>query len=245
MGIIAVSFIATTRWMYQGLTVRYWDRYTHLLLVDAVCPMCLYSIAGQHTDEHNLLCCPECGHYWHSDHVLRRPVYTQGEYDGTKTFRAYTPGEIGTSVQHDDRNRRVPDGGGVFFLAASAETDADKKQRLENVIREARTSTRGKRWILAGGMVAMAAMMLPSVGLFQPIPTRLSMHLAIRICSLSTFFSMCYFAWRMARSSFSAKTSDAALARRICPACADFLDEIEPESDGCTVCQTCGAAWRV
>ena len=35
------------------------------------------------------------------------------------------------------------------------------------------------------------------------------------------------------------------LKDRICPSCRYNLDGTSPESDGCTVCPECGAAWRL
>ena len=38
---------------------------------------------------------------------------------------------------------------------------------------------------------------------------------------------------------------DAMLRVRLCPSCGYSLYECESESDGCTVCPECGAAWRM
>ena len=38
---------------------------------------------------------------------------------------------------------------------------------------------------------------------------------------------------------------DSLLTSGICPACAYWIAGVPPESDGCTVCPECGAAWRM
>ncbi len=48
------------------------------------------------------------------------------------------------------------------------------------------------------------------------------------------------YGWRNATCAIRAMTRAG-----LCPSCAYNMDGVEPESDGCTVCPECGAAWRL
>lgn len=221
----------------QGNVVR-------VMLADSLCPSCVYPLAGLDLQAAGTVQCPECSAHWRGERCIRKTDFPERtSIPPSRALREKYPYELDGFFLFDDRQQRVPEAKGLFHLAVEAEGDNDRRGRLEAVLRS-QTSERpgclrvGTYFVLFATILALGRYVYTVVQTGQFIAGNQFGLLSIAILLAGNFRYL-------AHLQYVRSTREKVLAQRICPACADFLDWIEPDSDGCTVCQTCGAAWRL
>jgi len=102
------------------------------------------------------------------------------------------------------------------------------------------------------GIVLGAVVITAATGMYQAIAPGLGLPIGgwrglfvqIAITTPFVLFTGMLIMPRIARAR-SGRLVSALLAESRCGRCAQPLDGLEPEPDGCTVCPECGAAWKL
>ena len=119
--------------------------------------------------------------------------------------------------------------------------------RLRKTVNQANFHTLAGLWYVLFGVVAVLAiaalftLRTPSSG----GPSMSSMLISQCIAGAAAAIVTAVVIWAVGSRTFARAAASHCLRERICPSCGYRLDGLTPESDGCTVCPECAAAWRV
>lgn len=88
---------------------------------------------------------------------------------------------------------------------------------------------------VAAGMGIRAALGRPLLSVYQ----------IASACVFAAAFIVVAVVWSRRRAKVTAEYIAECRAHRVCASCGYLLQDLPLESDGCTVCPECGAAWRL
>jgi hypothetical protein len=214
------------------------------VLSEGLCPPCGYNLYGLAPAADGCIECPECGAAWNARYI-RRAAPLAAAHPATVQF----PGSQALRMLGD----AISDG-----LAARDDRGAPiavVRPRLQSQLRSAspelrqRLRSARRRYSRAGALlrIALAALFTAQAGaafilwlLMPPVAGRHAILIGVltgAAIAAGVFFG---------NFGYSARTILRVMKlHALCPSCASDLDPVAPEPDGCRLCPTCLAAWRL
>lgn len=229
-------------------------RFAHRIVTEylrrGVCAGCGYNLFGLETQGDGCVLCPECGAAWRADRIeTAEPFDEAARPTMLDRHRELLAPDLSLVRRRgfDDRGNRielVP----ARLLRRAAADEAGFGARARSAAKEMRRSGRRARWLAAGFFVMIGAAFLLielSMGvMLGPGPWR---GVSLPMMLLPAGF-MVVFGVVVARSELGVTARaviDAAREAGVCAGCGGDLAGVAPAEDGCTVCPSCGAAWRL
>ena len=144
----------------------------------------------------------------------------------------------GISNMIDNRGREVP-------LCRRSSLRPDVPSRARAAL--ARADLASGRYIVSIliGVTSIAVVPVTTTLMFDWPPWRERWPAVLIAAFAIPLFVALYFRVRIGQPGFEENAREAMLAACLCPSCALELHAGVVESDGCTVCPECGAAWRL
>jgi Zn-finger nucleic acid-binding protein len=223
-------------------------RLTRVFIEEGICAGCGYTLEHLVESDDRMLVCPECSAAWKRDRILRFAPIAKVSKTRTLTseskhfLRLMTESVQRRGVRDDRDSPRV-----VMTLRATRRVAAqgDHRERIDQVVEELKPLGRARRIIYAAVLTFMSAMLVFEfmIAVLNGVPpNRGSVLPAIfGLAQLSLAIS----AFRGDIGRPRETVQQAFITRQLCPCCAADLRDEPPESDGCTVCPGCRAAWRL
>lgn len=220
------------------------------LLFAGRCASCGYDLRQQTDDSDGLRVCPECSAAWHGTRVgTALPPETE------LMLRADTPGDsppVFTNLLRsarrsgavaDDRDRSVPI---VHYTLPGLDSWMPEAEVAPMRLRVRRATAAGR--VGCGLMFLLFLVWMVGsqiVNMMLGGPMHAILPLFIIICGCGPMSITVYRLWT-GRSGGTSRTIASVLKdHSICPSCTTNLAGIMPESDGCAICPSCRAAWKI
>ena len=221
---------------------------------EGVCAGCAYPLSGLRVDSSGRVVCPECSASWNESRIIRfAEISKKADSPVRQMLR-----RLGVLYGGGQGNRSIRDDREVFRTAASMRvvrrvcrenTDEDCDTRLRSAQRRLSRVGRGLRLAYASLLLLMIIFQVSAVvGLGIPsrgLPGVSVMILWLMLVPTIIFSGLIVFVLRGDMGRKGKKARKVLLTNDLCPSCVADLEGIEPEEDGCTVCQSCGSAWKL
>jgi hypothetical protein len=227
------------------------DQLSRLMLEEGLCPSCGYNFHGLDRPAERFHC-PECGAAWKSARVLRTLPIDESHTGSPLAAAFRQTADIATKGYEDDRGVRVPMADPRLRNArrraaggapAHAVSTAAARRDLARIGRVTRALVAGVCVLVAIGFLA-ATLSLGARSRAAGLPVTpgslfiLVGPVAMLILAASVWFGKGAYTPRRVRQTL--------LAHRLCASCAAPLGHLALDpADGCIVCETCRAAWRL
>jgi hypothetical protein len=220
------------------------------ILEEGICPACAYSLAGAPTVE-ELIRCPECGASWRADRIRRFAAIAP---DGReRTLRRFARLYVDQQASGLERRRVADDRGSpraVISLrrakARARSAPGDLRARLLGVVSSLRPLGRARR---IGLIVLFAPAGFIIVTMALPLlwsPSMITGWSDLGLLGLLIWWPPFMLAILHSDVGRDAdRVREELLKSDLCPGCAHDLRAAAPQPDGCTLCEECGAAWRL
>ncbi len=226
------------------LTVARRSRHlTRLMLDEGLCAVCGYNFYGLDLKD-AIVKCPECGSEWRTDRISRVLPIDEAARESALAKAIRQPIELVTVGYDDDRGARVAMADPLLRAARRGASNAAHVERIAAARRELARIGLGWRILVAGLILAPACAIAGGViwSRLRGTPPAPLFILVGPIClagvAFGVFFGRFGYSKRRVRSVM--------LAHSLCASCAAPLDHLTPDpADGCVICETCRAAWRL
>lgn len=217
-----------------------------VMLADGLCPGCAYSLAGLGPGEDGCFECPECGAAWKATRVVRRTRFEEVAGSGVAApvrWWQRIGGHVGLRRLKDDRGNDGPAADARLREAIRAATDPDRKERLLAV---RRASTRDGMILRAGLFVLYSGLACFQIWIMvtKVHPRPMSWTGLLMVAGAIGFLWIALMFLRSNAGIRGKTLRREMLARGMCPRCAAEMSGLVVESDGCTICRECAAAWK-
>jgi len=219
-----------------------------IILADGLCPACAYSLRDVPVEQDGCATCPECGSAWRAEGIRRYIDPPDLAAMGHPRLGRWLErlGNAGSSRSLKDDQGVVQSMVGVRDLKMAREqATPEPATRLRGALAALRPRGRLRRLAGGGFVLLLALAVLPSLGtdpmaLLQSGPTGLGLFVFVLF---GVVFAAAIFVSDAGRAPTVVRR--VLLEHSLCPGCASDLLDVEPNSDGCTVCPECGAAWKL
>ena len=225
-------------------------RNAEFMLRNALCPSCAYDLAAAKRDANEeCLVCPECGGAWRTTRiglVQREPGATWITPPSRLDWMRHDS-DWGRRSILDDRRQAAPLLSRLPRQMLSVIDDEATRSRLL----EAGRTLRRKGWVIrVPAAIAWIAVSVPllvgALVFFRPALGFAGLVLPFMMLGFGVMFAVNGIQALRGSMGISGRAAKRALlGAALCPSCSDDLWAVEPEPDGCRVCPTCGAAWRL
>jgi Zn-finger nucleic acid-binding protein len=211
-----------------------------LMLREGLCPSCGYNFAGLTPAEDHCIVCPECGAAWLASRIERAIAFDQ-------TGESMTVSETAIVLTRGFRTRTacLDDRGRPASLA---------RPRLRSALRAASPELR-LRLLAARRDYSLRSLVLRGTAAGACVAAVVFLAwLHLRLLPWITWAPIVLLATGLAYATgiffsgigYSAGRIIPAMKREgLCPSCASDLRMLPIEDDGCCICPTCLAAWRI
>lgn len=214
-----------------------------IMLEEGFCACCGYNLHGVPIAEGEMLVCPECGASWKRSRVVRsEPVASakQNQGNAAVSFMDATSGGFSTWRSNDSRGAAIELVQPRLRRELKNALDDDHRDRLLAARKQIAPNGRTLRILIGCLLIAIGVIgtwtfmqtATPGVPWIVRLAPLLLSLLGVAALRANFLYSPARVRWAM-------------LQQHLCPCCTGFLDGLVPEADGCVVCDTCRAAWRV
>lgn len=260
--VLAVLLWLLNRSLARRGSPRRTRRVASLLADHGLCPTCAYRLTDLRPEQDGCTVCPECGGAWRRSAVATFAPAIPGSPGLSRSgWRRHLPGGL---IRDDRREshavvRLPPDD-----LLGMAWTE-DQQQRLRRALNEARAATVKGRRTFAAIQFVLGCTYLGFAGWAGMMAAKLATEEQALVAGglelLLLAFPIGFMLFLMGKAAFALASGRrmlgphgwlafpkgyACLARHgFCAACLNDLTELNADTDGCTVCPECGAAWRL
>jgi hypothetical protein len=249
--LVAMTWIGLAAFIAMQSRHRYSNRTAESILRIGRCPSCGYRLGGAPVDDDGLIVCPECASAWKQERVGASRVSAADIPAG-----ADVPGDMApvswrlklmwtrlpTIVDDRDRSMSLTD---PRLPRLEASVGAVRAADVRRTMSE-RVGLRKQGW---GCAVVLGIVLAASPSIFAFTLTTSSLP-RIMACWMAVFwtFGLTRALYRLAKGKsrvLAKPTKIILLEHAVCPSCAADLSGCVPEADGCVVCASCRAAWKL
>lgn len=222
---------------------------TRILVEEGICAGCTYPLEGLAENADGMLVCPECSAAWRRDRVIRfAPIARNAT---SRTVRGEVShflwqmrkGADRRGIRDDRDSPRAVIAFRTIRKVRAAVAD-DHRARIGAAVKIPRPKGRLMRLAVAGLFILVVVIIIDTIQTSMRMGGRMTLAF-IPLAFVALFqlvmigailFSDFGRASKIVRREF--------LKHDLCPCCAADLLGRTPESDGCTTCPDCSAAWR-
>ncbi len=221
-------------------------------VAEGICGGCAYTLEGVPVEPDGCLVCPECGAAW------RRERITRPHWESAASTELYEPAwwrRILFSMPRsrdllaaDDRGRFVRVLDSWLQLLPPARRAEWGPERLRDVRARTRRVGRIWRWVLAGPVGLVGAMLAAGAMTVLVNARRLTsddIALAGVLTGLAIMLGLLVMAIIRSNGHSPPRKVAPVLTRLgLCASCGNSIAGVAPDSDGLATCGECGASWR-